>query len=49
MTIHELYTWAVTNNIENFQLGETFSGGIEVFEMEDFTVDTENNLVSINN
>jgi hypothetical protein len=49
MTIHELYTWAVANNVENFQLGEMFSDGAEVIEVEDLTVDTENNLVSINN
>ena len=49
MTIHELYTWAVTNNVENFQLGEMFSDGIEVVEVEDLTIDIENNLISINN
>lgn len=49
MTIYELYTWAVANNAENFQLGEKFSDGIEVIEVEDLTVNTENNLISINN
>lgn len=49
MTIYELYIWAVANNVENFQLGEMFSDGTEVIEVEDLTVNTENNLVSINN
>jgi hypothetical protein len=49
MTIYELYTWAVANNAENFQLGEVFSDGVEVIEAEDLTVNTEKNLVSINN
>ena len=49
MTIHELYTWAVANNVENFQLGEMFSDGVEVIEIKDLTVDTKNNLISINN
>lgn len=49
MTIRELCNWVVANGVEDFQLGETFSNGIEIFEMEDFTVDTENNLISINN
>lgn len=49
MTIYELYSWAVANNVENFQFGEIFSDGIEVIKVEDLTINTENNLVSINN
>ena len=49
MTIRELYAWAVANNAEDFQLGELFSDGVEVFEVGDFTVHPENNFVSLNN
>jgi len=49
MTIREFYNWAVANGVEDFWFGEMFPNGIEVFEIEDFTINTDNNFVSINN